>query len=90
MAGIIAGHAATQQPPRGAGRVRGSDPEVVDSLCPVVLVVDLGHDHLGGAGLRGHGRGARATVVHDGSDPAEERLQIDLPDGHAVGFAVRQ
>src|SRR5688500_13321631 len=49
-----------------AGRVRGSDPEVVDSLSPVVLVVDLGHDDLGYSGLGGYGRGARATVVYCG------------------------
>ena len=75
---------------RRAGRVRGSDPEVVNTLCPVVLVVDLGHDDLGCSGLRGYGRGPRATVMHCGGDPPEERLQVDLPDGQAAGFVVRQ
>jgi hypothetical protein len=35
--------------------VRGSDAEVLYSLCPVVLVVDLGDDDLGCAGERGCG-----------------------------------
>lgn len=38
---------------RCAGRVRDSDPELVDALGPVVLVVVLGDDDLGGAGERG-------------------------------------
>ncbi len=71
-------------------RVRRSDPEVVDSLCPVVLVVELGYDDLGCSGSRGCGCGARPAVVHDGGDPLEKRLLVDLSDGQAVGFVVQQ
>src|SRR6202011_793166 len=64
-----------------AGRVRGSDPEVADSLCPVVLVVHLRHDDLGCSGLRGSGGGARATVVYYSGDPPAERLQVYFSHG---------
>ena len=37
-----------------AGRVRGSYPELVNSLCPVVLVIDLGHHDLRCSSLRGY------------------------------------
>lgn len=53
---------------RCAGCVRGSDAEVVDALGPVVLVVVLRDDHLGCAGSRGCGGGARAAVVDDGGE----------------------
>jgi hypothetical protein len=29
-------------------------------------------------------------VVHDGGDPLEERLLVDLSDGHAAGLIVQQ
>ena len=51
--------------------MRGPDAEVMDSSCPVVLVVDLGDDDLGCTGQRGQGCGARAAVV----DAAATRLK---------------
>ena len=73
-----------------AGRVRGSNAEVVDSLCPVVLVIHLRHDDLGCSGLRGGSGGARAAMVYYSGDSPEERLQVYFPDGKAVGFIVRE
>src|SRR6266540_5422783 len=64
---------------------RGPDSEILDSSRPVMLVVHLGDDDLGRTGQRGQGRGARATVVDDGRDPFEQRLQVGLADGQAVG-----
>jgi hypothetical protein len=70
--------------------VRDTDPELLDSLCEVMLVVDLGNDDLGCPGQRRDGCRSRATVVDDCCDSREERLQIDLVDGQAVGLAVRE
>ena len=73
-----------------AGCVLGADAEVVYSLCPVVLIVDLGDDDLGCAGERGGGCSARAAVVDDCRDPLEKSLLVDLTDGQAVGVVVQQ
>jgi hypothetical protein len=70
-------------------RVRAADPEVLDALGKVVLVVHLGDDHLGCAGPGGRGGGAGAAVVDGGGDPLEDRLLIDLSDGDAVGSAAQ-
>jgi hypothetical protein len=75
---------------RHARRVRDPDPEVADALCPVVLVVALGDDDLGCPGSCNRGGGARAAVVHDGSDPPEQRLMVGLCDQDAVGPVVWQ
>src|ERR1700738_2526825 len=73
---------------RCAGRVCASDSELVDSSGPVVLVVVLGDDDLGRPGSRGRGCGACAAMVHDGGDPLEECLLVDLSDGQAVGVII--
>jgi hypothetical protein len=73
-----------------AGRVRGSDSEVLDSLCEVGLVVHLRDDDLRRSSAGGRGRCPGAAVVHDRGDPPEQRLLIDLADGQAVGFAVHE
>jgi hypothetical protein len=70
-----------------AGRVRGSDSEIVDSLCPVMLVVHLRHDNLGRAGMRHSGGGARATVVYCSGHSPEERLHVYFPGD--LGSRVR-
>jgi hypothetical protein len=70
--------------------VRRSDVESIDSLRPVVLVVDLGHDDLGRTGQRGCGRRAGTAVVDDRCHPFEQRLQVDLADDQAVRLAVHQ
>jgi hypothetical protein len=70
--------------------VRGADPEFADSSGEVVLVVVLGNDDLGCPGPGGRGGGPRAAVVHDGGDPREERLLVDVSDRDAVGFIVGQ
>ena len=53
--------------------MRDPDPNSLDELGEVGLVVEVRHDDLGRAGARGHGRGARAAVVHDGGHAREER-----------------
>nr|WP_164313967.1 hypothetical protein [Streptomyces sp. SID12501] len=75
---------------RGGEGVGGADPEVVEALCPVVLVDVLGDDQLGCPGTGRRGGGARAAVVDDGGDSSEGCLLVDLVDGQAVGFAVQQ
>jgi hypothetical protein len=70
--------------------VRGAYPQLEDAASPVMLVVVLRHDDLGSAGVRGRGRGARATVVHDRGDPGEQRLLVDLADGETVGCLVHE
>lgn len=52
-----------------AGCVRDSNTEVVDSLCPVVLIVHLGDDDLGSTGKRRDRCGPRSAVMDNGSNP---------------------
>jgi hypothetical protein len=70
--------------------MRDAYAELTDAVCEIVLVVVVRHDHLGCSGSRGCGCGAGAAVVDDGSDTREECLQVDLRDGQAVGFVVKQ
>jgi hypothetical protein len=74
---------------RRAGRVRGTDSELLHSLCPVMLIPDLRHNDLRHSGHRSDRRGTCATMMHDRSDAPEERLQVVFPDGQAIGFVIR-
>ena len=71
-----------------AGGVRSANPQIVYSLCPVVLVVELRNHDLGRASHRGCGGGARAAVVDDSGNPFEEGLLVDLAYSQTVVFAV--
>ena len=62
----------------------------MDSLSPVMLIVDLRDDDLRRAGQSGYGGGAGAAVVHDGGNAREEDLLVHLADGEAVGLVVHK
>ena len=67
-----------------------ADAEVGHPSRPVRLVRDLRHHHLRCACAGGRRRGARAAVVHDRGHPAEQFLEVDLPDDEAVVAVVDQ
>ncbi len=64
-----------------AGRVRGSDPQMLDPPGPIKLVVMLGDDDLGCSGSRRGRRGARSAVMDDGGDLFKQCLLVDFADG---------
>ena len=71
-------------------RMRGSKPEVMDSLGPVVLVVDLRDNDLRHARKRGGGGGPRAAMVDHHSDLLEQRLLVDFVDRQAVRVVIEE
>ena len=73
---------------RCAGRVSGSDAEVADAHCEVVLVEPLGYHDLRCPCHCSCGCGARATVVHDGGDALKQSLLVDFSYGQAVELVV--
>ena len=70
--------------------MRDADAQGVDSLRPVVLIVAIRDYELRRSGERGCGCSSRAAVVHDGSNPREERMHVDLADGEAVSFVLNK
>ena len=66
------------------GRVRIPDAELLDSTHPVLLVVMPRDDDLGRTASRGGMCGPCAAVVNKNGNPFEQRLVIDLTNGHAM------
>jgi hypothetical protein len=73
-----------------AWRVRRTDAEGADSLCPAALVVVIRNDDLRRTAKRGCGCRSRAAVVDDGRDAWEKGVHVDLADGEAAGPVVHE
>ena len=66
------------------------DAKVTNAQAPVELVAEHRHRDLRRACPRGGGRRTGSAVVHDGGDPGEKRLLIDVADRDAVRPVVDQ
>lgn len=75
---------------RYAAHMRDPNPDLLNPLCPIGLIVALGDDDLGDAGSCGGDRGACAAVVDDGGHSWEEGLLVYLAEGQAVGGVVEE
>jgi hypothetical protein len=88
----LAGFRSQRRPERGQERpgsgdraiVRRTDAEFADTTGPIGLVGNLGHHHLRRAGACRCRSRSGTAMMHNGGDPGEERLLIDLADSEAV------